>query len=93
MTMCEEHELKIWGFQDGRMAIWRKFNLYRSISTMKILQDPTMLLMTFKSGESYYFGWSRKHKNFRIVLPEEYADAIPSNTGESGSGNHDHQSK
>lgn len=74
MTMCEEKELKIWGFQEGRMAIYRKFNLYRSISTMKILQDPTMLLMTFTSGESYYFGWSKKNKNFRIVMPEEHSD-------------------
>ena len=69
--MCEENQLKIWGFVDGRMQIWKSFNIHRPISTMKVIDDPSMLLITFSSGESYYFGWSHKHKNLRIVLPDE----------------------
>ena len=38
---------------------------------MKVIDDPSMLLITFTSGESYYFGWSNKNKNLRIVLPDE----------------------
>ena len=30
-----------------------------------------MVLMTFGSGESYYFAWSNKQKNLRIVMPDE----------------------
>jgi len=53
------------------MQIWRKFQLARPISTMKVLGDPTMVLLTFLSGESYYFNWNMKQKSLRIVLPEE----------------------
>lgn len=78
ITMCEDHELKIWGFTDGNMQIWRNFNVQRPISAMKVIparenmpDDKTMILFTFASGESYYFSWSRKKKNLRIVLPDE----------------------
>lgn len=70
--MCEENDLKIWGFtEDHKMQIWRKYNLQRNVSAMKVIENPTMLLMTFSSGESYYFGWGNKNKTLRIVLPEE----------------------
>ena len=69
LTICQENDLKIWGFSDGHLNIFRKLNLQRQISTMKVIDDPTMLLLTFGSGESYYLAWSRKHKNLRIVLP------------------------
>ena len=71
VTMCEDNELKIWGFRDNAMQIWRNFNVQRPITTMKVMDDPTMILFTFASGESYYFGWSNKKKNLRIVLPDE----------------------
>ena len=70
LTMCQENELKIWGFQDGKMAIWRKYNIQRPISNMKVLDDPTMLLFTFPSGESYFFRWSEKQKNLFSRLPQ-----------------------
>lgn len=35
------------------------------------VDDLTMILLTFASGESYYFSWSSKKKNLRIVLPDE----------------------
>ena len=38
---------------------------------MKVIDNPTMILTTFSSGESYYFRWSNKAKNLRIVLPDE----------------------
>ena len=79
LTMCQENELKIWGFQDGKMAIWRKYNIQRPISNMKVLDDPTMLLFTFPSGESYFFRWSEKQKNLRILLPYELETRGPSN--------------
>ena len=71
ITMCEDNELKIWGFKDNMMQIWRNFNVQRPISTMKVIDSPTMILTTFASGESYYFRWSNKSKNLRIVLPDE----------------------
>lgn len=40
MTLCQENELKIWGFQDGKMAIFRKFNLLRPISMLKVVENP-----------------------------------------------------
>ena len=38
---------------------------------MKVFENPTMLLLTFTSGESYYLAWSNKNKNLCIVLPAE----------------------
>ena len=62
MTLCQENELKIWGFQDRKLAVYRKFNLLRPVSTMRVIEDPldqvfnmTMILMAFSSGEAYYF--------------------------------------
>ena len=69
LTVCAENEMKIWGFEDGRMQTWRKYNLLRPISQMQVFIKPTMLLLSFPSGESYYFAWSNKTKNLRIVLP------------------------
>lgn len=38
---------------------------------MKVIENPTMLLITFASGESYYLAWNKKNNNLRIVLPPE----------------------
>ena len=78
LTMCAENEMKIWGFEDGRMQTWRKYNLFRPISQMQVFVKPTMLLLSFPSGESYYFAWSNKTKNLRIVLPYDEDDRIQS---------------
>jgi len=40
MTLCQENELKIWGFQEGKMAIFRKFNLLRPIRMLKVVENP-----------------------------------------------------
>ena len=63
--------MKIWGFDDGHLNIYKKLNMQRPISTMKVFENPTMLLLTFTSGESYYLAWSNKNKNLCIVLPAE----------------------
>ena len=71
LTLCQENLLQIWGFVDRHMQIWRKFNLMRPVTTMKVVDSPTLLLMTFESGESYYFAWAEQNKNLQIVLREE----------------------
>lgn len=48
---------------------------------MKVIEDPTMLLLTFTSGESYYLAWSKKNNNLRIVLPIEDEEKFTNQDG------------
>ena len=45
---------------------------------MQVFVKPTMLLLSFPSGESYYFAWSNKTKNLRVVLPVDDDDDVKS---------------
>lgn len=46
MTICSENELKIWGFQDGKLAIYRKWFLFRPVAAMKVIEDPVHHIMS-----------------------------------------------
>ena len=68
LSICAEFLLKIWGFTDNKLQVYRTYFMYRPVEFVKTIEEPTMVYLVFPAGDSVYLLWDEQENGFRQIL-------------------------
>lgn len=78
LSICEELDLKIWGFHNGKDQVYQKFNIYREVYSITTSRANQMLLQ-FHKGDSEILVWDDSDKQLmklKVDKSDEHEDKV-----------------
>jgi hypothetical protein len=72
ISICEEMNMNIFGFENGREKVYQNFNIFRQVFQIITAQE-NQLMMCFESGDTEMLLWDEQTKNL-LKLKSDKSD-------------------
>ena len=72
LSVCSEFKLLIWGFENSKFQLYRQYNTYRQVESLRVFEQN--VLLNFKQGQQVLCEWKDEADSTRAKVDDKFKD-------------------